>query len=261
MEAVPTWDALNVAYGETVTRLLDKWSIKTASMPSIQLTDVFAQATEKQLLFGKEGVNFQDVVILHSVIERLAGTQDKGVLVTDDGNFHNRMADWTEYAKEKGASLSVMKLDESEEFFRNQLDDKEKQHINHQQALARQAVDLYLPTFEKTFNDSLQSQARNPLDGLHDAHFTEVADVDIAGEAPSSNRVRLSAIVRGKVLETVVASQALRIDSYVHPIEVGFTALARVHEGRFEIESVDSATYGWPSVIGSIGHPRRIDSL
>jgi hypothetical protein len=264
-EVIPDWNVLHDGFKNRVNHLLDSWKIAVTPMPLVSVPYLFAQATKRELVFGDKGVNFQDGVILHSVLERLATTRDSGALVSDDGIFHNRHDELVAYARTKGAAIAFLKLADAEQHFNGLLDSEDKKRIALQRELAKEAVQEYLAKFESAFNDSLMQHARNmdmTPDGsgmLHDARFTEVVDVDLAvgeTEPQLGALLRVSAIVRGTVSETVNVSRARsHWTTDRHPIEVGFIALALYQGSRYDIQDTQSVTYGWPSNPGSIGHP------
>ena len=96
-------------------------------LPTNSLHELFRQATARELVFEDKGLNFQDAVIFHSIVDRLAtAPHEHGLLISDDGIFKRRKEECEAYATTRGVSQKVLRLDDAEKHFTQLLGDDQK---------------------------------------------------------------------------------------------------------------------------------------
>jgi hypothetical protein len=246
---LPEWTDVENAFHATVRSLLHKWSIATTPFTTIPTTSLFVQAIQKQLVFGEKGVNFQDAIILHSVIERLTSTSDIGALISEDGIFHKRYGDWQVTAEGCNTDLKPLRVKDIEEHLLERFNEADRKRILDQKELALKALNAFLPTFQHVFNEHLKS---SPLEDLRDFVSGQLIDVDVTQLPPNPSigtAVRVSAKVRGTVKETTrhypEPYRGTHVEeNRIKPLEVGFTANATYEGDSYKVLDVHSMTFG-----------------
>jgi hypothetical protein len=251
---IPEWNAIHEGYEKAVKSLLEKWSIRSTAMPAISVSELFTQAAERQFVFQDKGKNFQDAVILHSGIERLAEMGGAGVLISEDNIFQDRLSVCQQYAAAKNVTIAILKIKDAERHLTELLSKTERERIARHKDLARAATLAFLPEFSRVFDRLLERNEKRNADQpgrlvlLPAGHseFTEVLDVDVLiaeSEPPIGSDVKLTASVSGRLFQDV-SPPTTPWEKVT--MQVSFNALAKYQGDRYEIQKVGSMTYGWP---------------
>ncbi|HXP83970.1 MAG TPA: PIN domain-containing protein [Bryobacteraceae bacterium] len=262
---LPDWPALEKGYQNAVEAMFKRWSITVTPLASVSLEQLFKHAGEKSLVFEQKGANFQDAIILLSSIHRLETTSDQGALVSEDGVFHKRQSDWSRYALDRNVNLAAMRVRDVQEHFLARLEEDQKQRIVRHKKLATDSVLAYLPQFQEMVNANERNLRRSlAASGMQnswsDALLTEVVDVDVPhfqSDPPLGSNIRLSAIVRGSVFETVVyesRSNDERTFTQRKVVEIGLSALATFDGSAYTILTILGFTIGAPGHTGTVRH-------
>ena len=270
-----TW--LESLYGELVKSVLAKWSIRVCPFPGIPIEQLFRQASERELVFGNKGVNFQDAVILHSAIERAKTTGGSNVLVSGDGIFQERKRLCGTYIEHAEVDLNVVRLREIQEVFDTALEEsglitKEmRDRYTRHKALAREAVFSFLPQLTAMVNEMEKQQplveklgdflGQQPGPRESESKLTNVVEVDVPRfeeEPPANSIVRMSAIVQGTGVVAVryegSATTGDRTLRHEVKREVGLTASAEYDGKSYSNLKVHSFTYGTAGQTGNVLH-------
>ena len=259
-DCIPEWDVIVNGYKAMCDRLRGNWKIAITPMPTVSLNDIFHQATERELVFGEKGVNFQDAIIFHSIVERLATIPDQhGAFITADGVFWKEQEKLQKYLRQRRVSLDFLKLPEAEEQLTKRLGAAEVARYEHHKMLAKAAMNAFLPelghTLDKRHDPPLMEEV-----ALRNFHLDEVVDVDVPvldeELAPGSKR-KLSAIIRGTVEEVVGESNPLMRSFQVKVFEIGITAEGVFDGQAYRDLKLLTYLYGSPGYLNTVITPKK----
>lgn len=110
---VPDLPQAQISYERSVREVLAKYNVTTTPLPCASCDDLFDYAIRQDLAFENEGKNFQDTVIVLSIIEHILSTgKTAGVLVSSDRVFTRKSAVLKAFCDKQSVRLLVMSPDE-----------------------------------------------------------------------------------------------------------------------------------------------------
>jgi hypothetical protein len=261
---LPDWTALETGYRKAVEALVEKWSISVTPLPLTSVEELFKYACQKDLVFEQEGKNFQDAVILLSAIHRMENNSECAVLVSEDGIFHRRHAEWSQLVLQLNINLSPIRRKELRDHFFERLAEDLKLRINRHKYLATEAVRTFLPQFQELVNKQEHSvQEAMAVTGMqncywNDAILGKVIDVDVPhfeSEPPAGSNVRFSAVVGGSVLETreyLSNSNDERTFTQRKIFEIAMSVVAMFNGSQYAALSLLGYSFGTPGHLGRL---------